>query len=286
MHKILSSLNRKMILQKRSVVLLMDNAGCHPPDLSGKYSNVKVIFFPPNTTSKLQPLDLGIIKNFKVHYRRFLLRYILASIETCTSASEVAGTITILNAIRWISKAWKEVKPETIHKCFRKAGISPSAIATSAAVTADSGDPFEEIESEMDLSELISNIMGSSEKCSSDVYISGDNELSTCAEFDDESWDQTFIEGLTERTQTGHPQTLEDSETEDLETDILPPPPKIQSCREALALLKDVQMFLESQSAFDEASLTSTLIDRIVVLSTFKTKQSTLDDFFEPSMCV
>ena len=116
MHKILSSVNRKMIHKKRSVVLLIDNAGCHPQDISDKHSNVKVILFPVNTTSKLQPLDLGIIQNFKVHYRRFLLRYILASIETCTSASKVAGTITILNAIRWISKAWKEinVKPETI----------------------------------------------------------------------------------------------------------------------------------------------------------------------------
>ena len=120
----------------------------------------------------------NISKNFKVHYRRFFLRYILGSIETCTSASEVAGTITILNAIRWISSAWKEIKPETVYKCFKKAGISPSVIATSAAVTADSGDPFEEIG-------LISSVMGSSEKCSSDVYITGENELSTCAEFHD-----------------------------------------------------------------------------------------------------
>ena len=126
----------------------------------------------------------------------------------------------------------------------------------------------------MDLSELISNVMRSSEKCSSDVYITGDNELSTCAEFDDESWDETFIEGLTEHTQTDIPQTLEDSETEELETDILPPPPKMQYCGEALALLKDVQTFLESRSAFDKASLTSKLIDQIAVLSTFKTRQS------------
>ena len=269
MHEILSSFNRKMIRQKRSVLLLLDNAGCHPHDLNGKYSNVKVLFFPPNTTSKLQPLDLGIIQNFKVHYKRFLLRYILASIEVCTSASEVAGTINVLHAIRWILKAWKEVKPETICKCFQKAGISPTAITTSASV-ADS-DPFEEIESEMDLSQLISSVMGSSEKCSSDVYVAGDNGLVTCAEFDDETWDQTFIEGLTEQT--------EHSDTEEQETDVLPPPPKIQSYREALDLVKDVQSFLESNSAFDEAFHASNLIDHIAVLSTAK-RQSTLDDFF------
>ena len=57
-------------MRARSILLMMDNAGCHPHDLEGKFSNVKVVF-PANTTSKLQPLDLGIIKNFKSYYRKF-----------------------------------------------------------------------------------------------------------------------------------------------------------------------------------------------------------------------
>ena len=106
LNEILSAFNRKMIHQKRSVMLFMNNAGCHPGDLKDKYSNIRVVLFPPNTTSKLQPLDLGVIQNFKVHYRRLLLRYVLASIDTCSSASEVTGSINLLTAIRWISQAW------------------------------------------------------------------------------------------------------------------------------------------------------------------------------------
>eukprot|EP00171_Calliarthron_tuberculosum_P021816 IDg21816t1 len=34
-------------------------------------SNVELVFLPPNTTSKLQPWDAGIIASMKVHYRRF-----------------------------------------------------------------------------------------------------------------------------------------------------------------------------------------------------------------------
>ena len=65
MHKLLSKLNTRLRKESRSITLFMDNAGCHPEDVASKYSNVKVVFLPPNTTSVLQPLDLGIITKFQ-----------------------------------------------------------------------------------------------------------------------------------------------------------------------------------------------------------------------------
>ena len=52
MHSILTKLNSQMKAQSRKILLFLDGAGCHPSDLvvPGRYSNIKIVFFPPNTT--------------------------------------------------------------------------------------------------------------------------------------------------------------------------------------------------------------------------------------------
>ena len=148
--KVLSKLNRQLRSKGRSIALLMDNAGCHPPEIKDKYSNIKIIFLPPNTTSKLQPLDLGIIQNFKVHYRKLFLRFV---IDECDTASEVIKSVSILQAIRWVAQAWEAVKKETISKCFRKAGILDENFALVSREYEDQ-DPFGELDSQPTSDEL------------------------------------------------------------------------------------------------------------------------------------
>ena len=59
--------------QGQRVLLLLDNCSSHKLDgLTLQFTDVH--FLPPNTTSKLQPMDAGIIMSFKRHYRRFHIR--------------------------------------------------------------------------------------------------------------------------------------------------------------------------------------------------------------------
>ena len=156
--EVLTKLNCCLSLCSRSMVLLMDNARCHPHELKGKYSNIKIIFLSPNTTSHIQPLDLGIIQNFKVHYRKLLLRSVLSKIdETNDSASQIVKSVSVLKAIRWVAEAWDSVKEETIMKCFRKSGITGTTFSVVSRSYEDE-DPFDDVEAQEELHNLVDQI--------------------------------------------------------------------------------------------------------------------------------
>ena len=148
LYSILGKINNKLTRNGRKILLLLDNARCHPAvNIVGKYSNIKVVFLPPNTTSELQPLDLGIIKTFKTYYRKLFMWYVLTKIDQCSSATEVSNSITILQAIYWISEAWRSVDSEVIKKCFRKSGILDKDFNVIEEFSLDE-DPFCDLDDE------------------------------------------------------------------------------------------------------------------------------------------
>lgn len=115
------TVNNTMRLQRRHILMFLDNATSHSHDL--QLSNVTLKFLPANTTSVLQPLDQGIIRAFKANYRRLMITSLLAKIEQINSASELCREISVLDAIYWVSKAWNNTKESTIQKCFKLAGF-------------------------------------------------------------------------------------------------------------------------------------------------------------------
>lgn len=76
----------------------MDNAACHLVDII--LSNVRLQYFPPNTTSVLQPLDQGIIRAFEKHYPKYVLKYIVVCSTRAQTLVDIK--ITYLDASHWI----------------------------------------------------------------------------------------------------------------------------------------------------------------------------------------
>ena len=51
MQAVLTRFNRKP--EQRKVVLILDNATCHPKSIIDSFLQIKIIFLPKNTTSRL-----------------------------------------------------------------------------------------------------------------------------------------------------------------------------------------------------------------------------------------
>lgn len=109
----LLNLDRKYRKQKRKIILFIDNCSAHNSIPS--MENVRVIFFPPNMTSVVQPMDQGVIKNLKHFYRCLVVRHLLTEFSQ--------SKITVLDASRMCLSAWSKVSEKTIANCFRKAGF-------------------------------------------------------------------------------------------------------------------------------------------------------------------
>ena len=115
----LKDFDREMDKNNRKVCLLLDNCSAHYVDTSNLKAT-ELVFLPPNTTSVIQPLDQGIIRNFKHYYRSSMLQKVIGKIDSDDSltAREVAKNINVLDAVHDISSAWKRVGAETIQNCF------------------------------------------------------------------------------------------------------------------------------------------------------------------------
>ena len=110
-------LDRRFAAQNRRVLLFIDNCSAHP-NISGLQA-VKLHFFPPNTTSHLQPMDQGVIMSFKTHYRRRLVKRLLHSYE----AGDTPSPVTVKDAVDLIHSSWQQVTEACIQHCFAKAGF-------------------------------------------------------------------------------------------------------------------------------------------------------------------
>ena len=67
MQEVLNILDKKMIAERRNVLLLLENAPSHPDILQEGLKNIKLEFLSKNTTSRLNPCDAGIIKTLNIN---------------------------------------------------------------------------------------------------------------------------------------------------------------------------------------------------------------------------
>lgn len=256
--------DRELGIQKRRILLLVDNCPAHPV-LSG-LENIKLVFLPPNTTSVLQPMDQGVIRSLKCHYRKLILLKMIECIEKKQDYS-----ITLMDAMRCIAKAWNRVTAKTIQNCFRHAGIS----STEERNAAETEDMFDDCEDNLPLSTFLRNINSEiPSDCDYDMYAIIDDDLITTEV-------QTEDEIVSEVKNKGHSDHEEEEEQDDKEEKNKVPVPTVSDALEAIRV---VSMFYEARGGSSEILTGVMNIERNLesVYWTSRRQQCKMTDYFTP----
>lgn len=107
-------INKTMMKDDRKIMVLIDNCMAHKID---DFSNVKFVFLPPNTSSLIQPLDMGVIRNFKLKYRQAFLNTIYDSNPIIVKRN--IKDFSLYRVVEHAAFAWEKVSVETIINCFK-----------------------------------------------------------------------------------------------------------------------------------------------------------------------
>jgi len=78
----------------KNMLLIFGNAPSHKSLY--KLMNTTIIFLPPCTTSKLQPLDAGVIRTFKAYYKRNLFLFGFENFE-----KELKQKFSLKDVVKW-----------------------------------------------------------------------------------------------------------------------------------------------------------------------------------------
>ena len=110
--------DRRFIKEVQKIVLLVDNCPAHPS--IDNLVSTELIFLSPNTTSKFQSMDQGVIRSLKAHYKTMSIKKLIEAKEKKKPLPE----FSILDAMQMLDVAWGKITTKTVVNCFEKAGIS------------------------------------------------------------------------------------------------------------------------------------------------------------------
>ena len=102
----------------------MDNFSAHisaVDELSPPLRNTEVLWLTANATSRIQPLDQGIIRTFKAYYRQSWLQYMLAEFE---EDRDPFSSMNLLKTFRYLLHAWQAIDDDTIANCWLHSNVN------------------------------------------------------------------------------------------------------------------------------------------------------------------
>ena len=254
----LEKLDKRMKKENRNIALVMDNCSSHKPI---PLTNIKLVFLPPNATSQLQPLDMGVIHSLKAKYRQKLIRKMLAIFQS--KGGFESKDITLYEAIVMLNNSWNEVTVETIQNCFKKCSIGSSL---------DSEEDNETIVMDDNTG---SQDMEQVEECWNELI----GEFATNLNFDDYVRIDDNV-NITEISTTDS--VTEEYIDDDSDDDVMDVDEESVSLNDAIDCLTKIRKFLNQNNSLDESFAMTNKLENNLYKIGFQSKiQSKITDYFQ-----
>ena len=94
--------------------------------ITKEYSNIRVQFLPPNTTSKVQPLDKWIIRVCKLQYHTLITKKFLRAVDTEDDVKKIMAALDFIITYKNIVVAWNYVSDSLKNGSIKQASSSVS----------------------------------------------------------------------------------------------------------------------------------------------------------------
>lgn len=249
-------------IKGRKVILLLDDCSAHGRmETIPEMDNVRVMFLPPNTTSKVQPMDAGIIAAMKMKYRRYQMERALDMSET--NVRDIYK-LDVLTAMRTFKEVWKEIDASTIQNCWGQTGIIPPR-STSTELQTGSGH----LNEDMNALQYHVSQLGTPKRA-----LSIEGLLNPAGE--DEDVVQQITDGqLVASILEPAADLSSEEEVEDLES-------SVPSCAEVLGSIAVVKQFLQGEHNPDSVVMRGlrALQGRVRHKRAQESRQTRIEDFF------
>ncbi|XP_037368771.1 tigger transposable element-derived protein 1-like [Talpa occidentalis] len=211
------------------VLLILDTAPTDKSTIVRANPHVKVISIPPNTTSLLQPMHLGVLKMLMIYYTRHVFDYIAGLMKETPelTVKEAWQKFSVCDALTIVDESAREIKQSTLNGAWWKLWCEVVTDSQSVIPVVEEienvvasakrlgGEGFEDIESS-DIAELLDS---HPQKVAEKYF----KELVT-AKVDKKAQHRLVSETLNMSKLPPHqPHCCEDSEDKDDSKEYLPP---------------------------------------------------------------
>lgn len=263
--KIVLKFNNRMKNMNKNVLLFLDNFSAHSVDLN--LSNVKLMFFPANSTSVLQPLDQGIIHSFKAHYRKELIALMISKLEVGIDFKP--NSIDLFICMNLIKQSLNAVTNQTIINCFNKSRFDFSNHNNNTECESQSQE-LNCSENDYNFWEKLKSLTNIDFN-SFESYVSIDSQ--ECTEISEDLSDEQIMEIITKETNDNTIDVTDEESDETEETVII-------SRSQAIDSITTLQKYFsqKNDNSFDDILME---MHNHVIKDTFTSlKQQKITDFF------